>query len=177
MHLYRQSIIVFGIVLPLLLFALAFGGLMFAKGKVAAEHEERVGKYRSHRKNTRETAALQDEIAGRRKLLEKWNEMLAIETSASVTAHLGRLEEKLPGKEFQTTAQSRDPEGGTLAGNTPQASEQMKVAFRGTFRSVQLAFLELESRMPRLQLESLEVEPSDTPNLLEFSAAYTSWKK
>jgi hypothetical protein len=54
----------------------------------------------------------------------------------------------------------------------------VKLAFRGTFRSVLKAFLELESRMPQLQLQDLKIDPSTSASSsLNFQVTYTAWEK
>ena len=51
------------------------------------------------------------------------------------------------------------------------------MAFRGTFRTMQRAFLELETRMPQLQLQELRIDPSSSQSsLLNFQVIYTAWE-
>ena len=54
------------------------------------------------------------------------------------------------------------------------------MVFRGTFRTMQRAFLELESRMPQLQLQELRIDPSPNQQnqapLLNFQVNYTAWE-
>ena len=58
-----------------------------------------------------------------------------------------------------------------------QKSSQIRIAFRGTFRTMQRAFLELETRMPQLQLQDLKIDPSSSGSaLLNFQVTYTAWE-
>ena len=42
---------------------------------------------------------------------------------------------------------------------------------------MQRAFLELETRMPRLQLQDLKIDPSASQSsLLNFQVTYTAWE-
>lgn len=176
MHLYRQSIALFGIVLPLLAFAALAGILLFAKGKVGATHESRAKMHRNHLAATQNAESLHREIDGRRDDIERWNHRLGEEVATVLTPELRALEDQLPAKEFQRGFEERELDGGLFSSVAAQSSDQLKLSFRGTFRTVQQAFLQLESRLPRLQLESLEVQPASAPNTLEFSAAFSSWK-
>ena len=84
----------------------------------------------------------------------------------------------LPAKEYQRTSVEY-PTGSTgFASASAQNSSQVKLAFRGTFRSVQQAFIELETRMPQLQLQELKIDPSSSSaSTLNFQVTYTAWEK
>ena len=61
---------------------------------------------------------------------------------------------------------------------TAQKSAQVRLAFRGTYRSVQRAFLELETLMPQLQLQELKIDTSQSStSTMNFAVTYTSWEK
>ena len=58
-----------------------------------------------------------------------------------------------------------------------ETASQLRIAFRGTFRTMQRAFLELETRMPQLQLQELKIDPSSTQSsLLNIQVNYTAWE-
>ena len=69
-------------------------------------------------------------------------------------------------------------QSGGFGSVSAQKSSGLKFNFRGTFRTVQRAFLELETRMPNLQLQELKMEPSGTgeSQLLNFQVTYTAWE-
>jgi hypothetical protein len=51
------------------------------------------------------------------------------------------------------------------------------MAFRGTYRTLQRAFLALETRMPQLQLQELRLEPNATQSsLINLQVTYTAWE-
>ena len=54
---------------------------------------------------------------------------------------------------------------------------QLHFAFRGTYRALQTAFLELETRMPQLQLDSIKLSRSANQNVLNAAVVYTTWQK
>ena len=83
----------------------------------------------------------------------------------------------LPTKEIQKTASERLPVKGGFGTISAQPSSQVRMAFRGTFRTMQRAFLELETRMPQLQLQELRIDPSTSQSsLLNFQVTYTAWE-
>ena len=66
---------------------------------------------------------------------------------------------------------------GGIGSASAQNSSQIRMGFRGTFRTLQRAFLELETRMPQLQLESISLQPVSTSGfLLTAQITYTAWQ-
>jgi hypothetical protein len=96
-----------------------------------------------------------------------------------VTTNLRLIGDELPSKEFQRTAFERLGNSSGIGQATAQKSTGIRFNLRGTYRAVQEALLELETRMPNLQLQSLAItpnEPSET-SLLNFQVIYTVWEK
>ena len=86
--------------------------------------------------------------------------------------------EKLPTTEIQQTA--FDPQSGSsgLGGASAQKASQIRIAFRGTYRTMQKALLELETKMPQLQLQEFKMEPmGNSAALINFQVNYTAWEK
>ena len=110
-------------------------------------------------------------------LREGWQELVGQETFSLVTTNLRAIAEDLPPKEFQQTAFERLGQSNGFGTVTAQKSSGLKFNFRGTFRSVQKAFLELETQMPNLQLQELRIDPnSNGASLLNFQVIYTAWE-
>jgi hypothetical protein len=83
----------------------------------------------------------------------------------------------LPNKEIQQTAFEPTSTKSGFGAVSAQSSSQLRIAFRGTYRTMQRAFLELETRMPQLQLQELRIDPSSNQSsLLNFQVSYTAWE-
>lgn len=175
---YRQSILVFGFVLPLVVCAAVVGGGIVLKAKAEASFQEKQALYKSSEMNRIGAIGLETRVSKHRAHVQRWTEQMAKETSNSITSHLKEIGDMLPAKEFQQTAFERPAGKAGFANVSAQPSSQVKLAFRGTFRSVQQAFLELETRMPQLQLQELKIDPStSSPSTLNFQVTYTAWEK
>lgn len=174
--MYKQSIILFGIVIPLVLAAAVIGGGIFLKKQMAASYETRSAEYLAY--NRTQTAAFQVEakIAKQRPHLARWKTELAEEPSSAMRTHLKAISDKLPPKEFMETSFTRVPGKGGFGSASVQQSSQVAIGFRGTFRSVQRGLAELEARMPQLQLQELKIDPTQQGNLLNFQVSYTAWE-
>ncbi len=121
---------------------------------------------------------IEAQLSRQREASAQWQELVGQETFSLVTTNLRAIGERLPPKEFQQTAFERLGQAGAIGGVSAQKSSGLKFNFRGTFRTVQRAFLELETQMPNLQLQELRIDPSTTSGspLLNFQVVYTAWE-
>jgi len=121
---------------------------------------------------------IETELSRQREDLERWNQLLEQETFSHVTTNLRKIGAELPPKEFQQTAFERLGKATGFGNVSAQKSSGLKFNFRGTFRTMQRAFLELETRMPNLQLQELKIDPNSTGDaqLLNFQVTYTAWE-
>jgi len=178
MHIYRQSIIIFGIVLPVVLAAAIIGGGFLVKSNMLESFENKRKTYASSEQGRLSVLDIEKKVKLQRDHLDRWSEQLSQETASAAATNLRKIYEHLPSKEIQQTAFERPPSaGGGFGAVAAQKSSQLRIAFRGTFRTVQRVFLELETRMPRLQLQELQISPNTSQStLLNFQVIYTAWE-
>ena len=177
MHLYRQPIALFGIILPVVLAAVVVGICFLLKSKMTDSFENKQTKYKAYEMGRVAGLEIESQVTRQRAHVERWNSLLAQETASAVTINLKEIAEDLPSKEIQKTASERQQIKGGFGAVTAQGSSQIRIAFRGTFRTMQRAFLELETRMPQLQLQELRIDPSSSQSsLLNFQVTYTAWE-
>lgn len=178
MHLYRNSIIIFGLVIPTLLIIAVVGVSFVIKGNLTASFDNKMANFKTFQQGQKAGQAIEKEVTLQRQHLGRWDHLVKQDTASAVTSKLREISENLPSKEFQQTAFERSGSKGSLAGSAAQNSSQIRIAFRGTYRTMQRAFLELETRMPQLQLEELKIDPSNSlTSLLNFQVSYTAWEK
>ena len=177
MHLYRQSIILFGIVVPILIAAAVVGVGFVLKSRMTASFVNKESNYKTFQQSNMAVKEIEFKVTRERPHLERWNELLAQETASAVASNLREITEKLPNKEIQQTAFERPSGKGGFGSVSAQNTSQLRIAYRGTFRTLQRAFLELETRMPNLQLNELRLDPSTTnASQLNLQVTYTAWE-
>lgn len=175
---YRQSIVLFGFVLPFVVCAVIVGGGVAVKAKAAASFQQKQTLYKSAETNRIGALGIEAQVSKKRPHVERWISQIERETANSITSNLKEIGDMLPAKEFQQTAVEYPPGSFGFASISAQKSSQVKLAFRGTFRSMQKAFIELETRMPQLQLQDLKIDPSSSStSTLNFQVTYTAWEK
>lgn len=177
MHLYRPTIVIFGIIVPTALAAVLVGVCFMLKSKMVTSYESKVKSYKNYEINRLSSLELEAKVNKDRHHLERWSALAAQETASVVSTNLREIAEHLPTKEIQQTAFERPNGAGGFGSVAGQNSSQVRIAYRGTFRTMQRAFLELESRMPQLHLQDLKIDPSSSgSSLLNFQVTYNAWE-
>jgi hypothetical protein len=174
--MYKQSIIFFGIIVPMLAVAAIICGCFFLKNYIANSFNVKTSQYQAYTQSRNATMQIEGKVARQREHLKRWKSDLSVETTSSLRTNLKLISEKLPSKEFQETAFDPISGRGGFGSASTQKSSQIRLGFRGTFRTVQKALAELEARMPQLQLQELRIEPTQQGNLLNFQVHYTAWE-
>jgi hypothetical protein len=177
MFLYRQTIILFGIVVPMLAAAAVIGVSFMLKSKMVSSFNNKQSNYKTYEQGRIAGLEIEAQVTRQRQHLDRWNESLAQETASAVATNLRGIVEHLPSKEIQQTAFERPSGSAGFASVAAQKSSQVRISFRGTYRTLQRAFLELETRMPQLQLQELRMDPvTNQTSLMNFQVAYTAWE-
>lgn len=177
MNIYRQSIILFGIVIPIL-FGIAVVAIGYTvKSKMFDSYQTKIQDYQTHQTAERESRKVESQIIKDRMHLDRWTKQLSLETASAVGTNLRAIYDKQPKNEITQTSFERAQSESGFGMASAQKSTSVRIAFRGTYRTMQKAFLELETRMPQLQLEEFKMEPLATsPSLMNFQVTYTAWE-
>lgn len=174
--MYKQSIIFFGIIVPMLVVAAIIGGCFFLKNYITKSFDVKTSQYQVYTQSRNATMQIESKVTKQREHLTRWKADLSSETTSALRTNLKLISDKLPSKEFQETAFDPISTKGGFGSASTQKSSQVKLSFRGTFRTVQKALAELEARMPQLQLQQLRIEPGLQGSLLNFQVDYTAWE-
>jgi len=178
MHLYRQSIIIFGVVIPLLFAAIIMGVGYVVQSKMVDSAQEKQLAFAAYDRDRNASNQLESQVIQKRGDLNRWKEKLNQQTASATQINLREIYKKLPSKEIQQTAFDPQNSRAGLGSASAQPSSQISIRFRGTYRTVQKAFLELETQMPQLQLQDFKMEPmSNSAALMNFQVTYTAWEK
>ena len=177
MYLYRQTIILFGIVVPMVAAAAVVGVSFMLKSRMVASFNNKQSNYKTYEQGRIAGLEIEAQVTRQRQHLDRWNESLSQETASAVATNLRGIIDQLPGKEIQQTAFERPAGSAGFGTVAAQKSSQVRISFRGTYRTLQRAFLELETRMPQLQLQELRMDPvANQTSLMNFQVAYTAWE-
>lgn len=177
MNFYRQSIVLFGIVVPFVICAIAIGACVMAIGNFQDKLKSRTANFKTNQTLQKTIKKLEQEVREERPHLERWTGELSKETASSVSNTLRRILNDLPTKEIQQTSFERPNASSGFGSASSQKSSPIKVSFRGTYRTIQRALLELESVMPQLHIVDMRIDPvSGQTSLINIQITYTVWE-
>jgi hypothetical protein len=177
MHFYRQAIILFGVIVPIVIAAAIIGVGFLVKSNMTESYAMKEKNFKGYEQGRLAALEIESQVIRERKHLDRWNAQLSEETASAVATNLREISESLPGKEIQQTSFERPANSSGFGSASASSSSQIRMAFRGTFRTLQRAFLELETRMPQLQLQEFRMDPnSSQSSLLNFQVTYTAWE-
>ena len=174
---YKDSVIVFGLVAPVLLVSLALGLGIHFRGKLEKTYEARKEHYRTYKMVETERKALERKVQNQSPHMSRWMMLFDKPAATKVNTFFRQFEKEFDSTQFQCTAFHPKTTPGAIGGVSDQASAQLHFSFRGTFRALQTAVLELETRMPQLQLDSIKLSSGDNRNVLNATVVYTAWQR
>lgn len=177
MHLYRQSIILFGIVIPVIGAAAIVAAGITIRSKMTASFTNKQKTYKVYEQGRMSGLEVEAMVTRQREHMERWSKQLSEETASTVASNMKQICEHLPSKEIQQTSFERPNANGGFGAASAQNSSQIRMAYRGTYRSLQRAFFELETRMPQLQMQEMKMDPNSTQtSQINFQVTYTAWE-
>lgn len=175
--LYRQSIALFGILLPAVIAVVVVGGAFLLKGNITSSFAEKQTHYKTFEDNRLAALGIEAKVNRKTQYMDQWKSQLSDEPRSATSANLRKIQESLPNKEFLITNTDVVNTPGGFGSVSAQRSTQVRLGIRGTYRTVQRAFLALETQMPQLQLNELKIDPSTNQSAqLDFNVTYTAWE-
>lgn len=174
---YKQPVVVFGLVVPLLVLAVLFAVGLRYKGKLEEAYTQRKDGYSKYKETQRVREGLEQTVRKQQPIMKNWMALFETPTATKVNGILGEVQKRFPGEEFQQTSFRRTNSTGGIGGASAQSSVQLELKFRGTYRGLQNAFLELETQMPHLQLDSMRIKQEANRKVLAAELLYTAWQK
>ena len=173
---YKQPVVVLGVVLPLLGLILILAVSAKYRSKLEDTYEARKKEHVKVQAFTKQRETLEAQIGQQEPFLTRWMALFDKPVDSSITAVMNDVQSRYSGKELNLTSFNRSPSAGGIGSASKQPAVQLKLAFRGTYRGLQNAFLEVETRMPHLQLDLLKLRKEDQQNVLNAELTYTAWQ-
>jgi hypothetical protein len=175
---YRDPIILFGFALPAVVFAAVLGGGYLLLQNCSDYLGRQQTQFRAYEVNLRGMRQLEQQLGKKKDHLGRWNDLLSADTGTAFSANLRSISDSIPGEEFSQTSLEQMRTGAGFASASAQNSSQVHLSTRGTFRATQKAMLQMETKMPQLQLQELKIDVSATSSsALNFQFGYTAWEK
>lgn len=174
---YKDSIVFFGFVIPGLIALALCGGAWYAKSSVSGSLQQKSQTLAEQKKTQAEITQLEKQIAPKRDLAQSWDQLISKDLPTSLNDELPAILQSIPPREFSFVSTTQVNSKAGLATVAKQPVSQTQLAFRGTYRGLQKGLLELETKLPHLQVGSLTIDSNKQSNNLNVTVVYGAWTK
>jgi len=174
---YKNAITVFGIILPLFCLVVLGGIALYIASAVKKEHTKKSVVYKTAQQEELKMTQMQGEVAQNDQYLKNWRENIDSETRGSFLEHWKEAENKFSGKDLSRSPANWVNYSEGLGKGINQPASQVEMKFTGTYRAMQLALMEIETKLPQLQLDNFAMTPDYDAGKLNFSTTFTVWTK
>ncbi len=172
---YKKSVAVFGMAIPMLLMAVIAGVGLYMSSVVTADYKVKKKAYDLAQKTLMETMELQGKVNENASYLAAWDHLMATETRGSFLEHWKTAEKKFSGKELTKSSHNWTNYSEGIGRGVSQPASQVNMSFTATFRAMQLSLMEMESKLPNMQLDSIKMTADNSGNAINFNTTFTVW--
>jgi hypothetical protein len=174
---YKQSVLGIGVAAPFVVLIALLGVVFHYKGNLEDTFKERKVKHASFKQYEQRRAELKKKVDEQAPHMVRWLGVMQEPASSQVNTFVSEAQKTYEGKEFQLTSFRRATASGGIGAASAQNSVQLELSFRGTYSALQNTFLELETKMPQLQLDRLSLIPQSNAPVLQAKMTYTAWER
>jgi len=174
---YRQPILIFGIVIPMVVIV-AIGIVIFkVHSGIKSAAAEKQDLYTQIRNLEMEQRQLDTQVAGYRNIVDAWKDVLASDANQTLGARIPQLLNQFPDDHLFRISSQETRSAGGLGTATQQPAARNTFTFIGAWTPMQQFLLQLETSLPQLQLESINISTEPGSQLLNYTLQYTAWNK
>jgi len=181
---HRQSILVFGIAIPLFLIVAISVATLTGHSELQSSFEAKVTaleRYETAKSQVTELDAFLT-TEDRREKTAYWNSKLEQDVVESLTKNLDTILAKYDPEVLNQTEMGQATGAGGFGAKSNHPHSRMQLSFEGGYKPMQLLLAELETEMPHLILESISVKPRQATaegekGTLQFGVVYLCWEK
>ena len=172
---YKKSVAVFGMLIPVLLI-LGLTIVVFLKASgVHKEHEAKAQQQKIDAMARMQNAALEKKLSTQKEKLASWKAILAKEDRRTFLEHWKDVRKHFKAREFTGERPVWKNTSSGLGEDVDHSASEVVMQFDATYRAMQQAFLEVETKLPQMQLDSLKMSPNKDSGTLHFTTTYTVW--
>ena len=174
---YTKSVVIFGMVLPIIPLVVLAGIALYKTAEIESTYEAKQTEQMKAQLINQQTQVLMRRLAKDQDKLARWEAMLANETRRSYLQRWKKVEKQFKAREFIQELPVWKNTSLGLGSQVRQSSSQVEMSFDATFRAMQTALIEMETNLPQMQLDSMQMTPSKNGGTMNFKTTYTLWTK
>jgi len=180
--MYRQAIVVFGMVIPGVLLVAALVAIWVMIGKFEANLSAKEETLKKGKQMQTQEMNLKSKLAPRRGQMEYWNEHLEADTAQSLNENRDKIMARYDGNQLRLLSSRSSSSRGGFGDGLEARANLFDLTFEGGYGPMQKTLAELEALMPQLVLERLKITPGTHTGQgyqrsLKFEVTYMAWSK
>lgn len=172
---YKQPIAVFGLIIPTVVLVILTVAVLFYTASVKEKYAIKKQKYELSQKAMRQVEMLRAQVDKNKVSLNAWDQLLQAETRGTFLEHWKNASRGFSGKELTKSSRSWNNYSEGLGKGGLQPSSQVSMSFVGTYRAMQTALMRLETMLPTMQLDSMDIKLDGNGKGIDFSTTHTVW--
>jgi len=173
---FRIGIVLFGLILPLLGVSVFSAVLLKQKAKLEKTFAERKAKNTQNSQLQKKAKLLKSQLAAYDGKDERWRQLVSDSDVSSLNKALKEISNSFADRRtFNQTNFQFDNNDQGIGAASSQPSFSFSMSLNGTYSSIQGGLLALESRMPHLSLNTMNLSKQDDSQLLNAKLTYSAW--
>lgn len=172
---YKKSIAVFGIAIPVVLMAVIAIAALSMLSSTNVEYRKKKQVYDKDQNALKQISKLQGKVKQNASHLANWDSLMKNETRGTFLEHWKTAEKRFSGRELTKASHNWTNYSDGLGRGASQPASQVNMSFSATYKAMQLALMEMETRLPQMQLDSLTMKPDGNGEALKFDTTFTVW--
>ena len=173
---YKSGILVLGAIAPMLVLIALFGFMTSKKNSIAKEYETRLQVQKTNLQAEQKATGVKMQLSRYEQKKKSWDTLLKTSDVGSVTSLLKQISAKHGGGDkFRQKEFSYVDRATGIGAASQQNSITYNIAMTGTYQALQESLLTLESQLPNLSLNTIDLKPQKGGQLLEAEISYSAW--
>ncbi|MBP84051.1 MAG: hypothetical protein CMO61_09430 [Verrucomicrobiales bacterium] len=180
---HKTAITIFGGVIPFVLISTLIGATLYGRGKLNQTHSEKVSNFERYKMARIHADGIEATLATgqKREEIAYWRNKIETDFIQSITENLEKILDQYEPSVLRRTAMGQAPGAAAFGSASDHPHSRIQLSFEGGFKPMQMLLAELETEMPHLMLESLEITPmpaatEGAKGKLNFQVIYLCWE-
>ena len=173
---YKKSVALYGLALPMLFLLLLIVAAVIAKGRVSDTYQKRELIHQQGLITNLQIKKLTKKVEAEKEILDSWTTMLSEDSRSSFAESWKEAGHSFERNEFQSDLPAWKSKSSGLGNKLKQPASQVTMIFDASFRAMQTALIEMETKLPQMQMDSMSMKPNKNGRTMDFTTTFTVWK-
>ncbi|GAA5497181.1 hypothetical protein Rhal01_03371 [Rubritalea halochordaticola] len=174
--LYSGSVILFGLVAPLIVALIALLVISSIKSSLLGDFKKNKLAYQQEQAIQQQITALKNQTAPQLTQFNQWQDLVSDDVYQKISSGIREQASMSPTQTMMITSESRSQAAKNIENILKRNIVGIDIALNGTYKEIQSASLSLETASPNLFLHSFKLTPG-RGKLLDLNLTYLAWAK